>query len=66
MVPFGGVGDKGRLTFVKLHPQSRRPINYLKTKLSTIKKELSKVDKKAYLLYNKSRKPFMDKYGKTY
>jgi hypothetical protein len=66
MVPFGGVGDKGRITFVKLHPQSRRPINYLKTKLSTIKKELSKVDKHAYKLYNKSRKAFIDKYGKTY
>ena len=66
MVPFGGVGDKGRITFVKLHPQSRRPVNYLKTKLSTIKKELSKVDKHAYKLYNKSRKAFIDKYGKTY
>jgi len=66
MVPFGGVGDKGRVTFVKLHPNSRRPANYLKTKLSTIKKELSKVDKHAYKLYNKSRKAFIDKYGKTY
>ena len=66
MVPFGGIGDKGRITFVKLHPMSKRPNAYIQKKLTTIKKRLSEVDKNAYMLYNKSKKAFANKYGKSY
>ena len=77
MVPFGGIGDKGRIVFVKEHPnsaaKSKAQVNNMITKaLSIIKKhkirdekgkEIS-IDTKVNDKYNKSKKRYIRKYGK--
>ena len=70
LYPFGGQGDKGRIVFVKLHPElkSKKPIEQkllYRTLIKTIKNNIkkNKIDKNALSLLNKDKSMMKKKFG---
>ena len=70
LYPFGGQGDKGRIVFVKLHPELKNttPLKQkllYRTLVKTIKNNIkkNKIDKNALKLLNNDKSIMKDKFG---
>ena len=63
MYPIGGVGDKSRIIFTKVHPKSRGSNIQILRDLVKIRRELRKIDPNHTEMFKQAKKDAFRKYG---